>query len=257
MEIQQNSEIPLLIFLKMVYHNCDVENNGICSFHSRRVKLFMNNCVECRKIKGSFTVEASIIVPIMILSIAAVIYTGLLLYQRTIIQSAAESAAADGAAAWSSGMGRIGTGKVSGNSFDKIKLYRRIYDRDKEQRLEIIRSHAEALAVRGELLKPVETVIQAQITDYAVCRKLEVTITKSYILPLGGFLKIFGGSKEIVISVKASSMLDEPVELIRNTDFVLDLERQLEENNPDIKNMGDKTRNAMNNLKTRLEKFLN
>jgi hypothetical protein len=217
----------------------------------------MNFSVERRGIRGSFTVEASIIVPIMILSIAAVIYMGLLLYQRTIVQSAAETAAGDGAAAWSSGVGAIGTGKVSGGSFDKVKLYRRIYDSEMEKRLELIRSHAEALAVRGELLKPAETVIQAEIKDYAVCRKLVVSITKSYILPLGNILKIFGGSGKIVISVKAASMLDEPVELIRTTDFILDLEKKLEEKNPEIKNLGEKTRNTMNDIKARLEKFLN
>ena len=224
---------------------------------SGRVKLIMNYSVERRKTKGSFTVEASIIVPIMILSIAAVIYMGLLLYQRTIIQSAAETAAGDGAAAWSSGVGWIGTGKMSNGSFDNIKLYRRIYDSDKEKRLEIIRNHAAELAVRGELLNPVETVIQAEVKDYAVCRKLEVSITKSYILPLGSILKIFGGSGKIVINVKAASMLDEPVELIRTTDFILDMEKKLEENNPEIKNLGEKTRGTMNDIKGRLEKFLN
>jgi hypothetical protein len=216
----------------------------------------MSYSVEHRMTKGSFTVEASIIVPIMILSIAAVIYMGLLLYQRTIIQSAAETAAGDGAAAWSSGVGRIGTGKLSNDSFDNIKLYRRIYNSDKEKQLEIIRNHAADLALRGELLNPVETDIQAEIKDYAVCRKLEVSITKSYILPLGSFLKIFGGSGKIVINVKAASMLDEPVELIRTTDFILDMEKKLEENYPEIKNLGEKTRSTMNEIKDRLEKFL-
>jgi len=217
----------------------------------------MNYSIKRRKIRGSFTVEASIIVPIMILSIAAVIYMGLLLYQRTIIQSAAETAAGDGAAAWSSGVGVIGTGKVSGGSFDKIKLYRRIYDSDNEKRLELIRNHAAALSERGELLNPVETDIHAEIKDYAVCRKLVVSISKSYNMPLGRVIKIFGGSGKIVIYVKASSTLNEPVELIRTTDFILDLENKLEENNPDVKNLGEKTRDTMNSIKDRLEKFLN
>ena len=217
----------------------------------------MNYSVELRKIKGSFTVEASIIIPVMILSIAAVIYMGMLLYQRTIIQSAAETAAGDGAAAWPSGVGDVGTGKMTGDGFDQVKLYRRIIDNDKEKRLELIKSHAEALSVRGELLKPVDTVVVADIKDYAVCRKLEVGITKSYVLPLGTFLKIFGGSGKIVISIKAASMLDEPVELIRTTDFILDLEKELEKKNPDVKNLGEKTRDTMNGIKTKLDEFTN
>lgn len=217
----------------------------------------MKYAVTYGKKKGSITVEASIIVPIMILSIAAVIFMGLLLYQRTVIQSAAETAAGDGASAWTIGVSGIGTGRMSAGSFDRIKLYRRIYDRNSETRLKMIESHAASLAERGELLKPTGTVVRAEIKDYAVCRKLIVHITKSYNLPLGRFMKVFGGSGSVKISVNGASMLDEPVELIRTTDFILDLEKELEENNPDIKNLGEKTRNTMNGLKGRLENFLN
>ncbi len=206
--------------------------------------------------RGSITVEASIIVPVVILSIAAVIYMGLLLYQRAVIQSAAVTAAADGAVVWSSGIGEIGTGGISGGSFEKIKLYRRIYDSDGDACLEKIEEYAASLAGKGELLKPADTTIHAEVQDYAVCRKMVVGITKSYEVPLGRFLRLFGGSGSVTISAKGSSMLDEPVELIRNTDFMIDLEKELEKNNPELKNLGDKARGAMNRIKSRMDQFL-
>lgn len=216
----------------------------------------MRSSVEGRHNKGSITVEASIIVPIVILSISAVIYMGLLLYQRALLQSAAEMAAEAGAAAWASGVSQIDTGKPRTDSFEKIKLYRRLSDGDREARLECVKSYALSMASRNELLHPTESAAEAVIKDYAVCRKLEVKIAKYYSMPLGNFLRLFGGNGIIEMRVKATSSVDEPAELIRTTDFILDIEKKLEKNNPEIKNLIEKTRNAMNEIKGKLERFM-
>ncbi len=216
----------------------------------------MRFAVEHRRNTGSITVEAAIIVPIVILSICAVIYLGLLLYQRTVVQSAAEMAAETGAAAWAKGACDIGTGKPTNESFGNIKLYRRFFDGDKETRLEAIEKYAISLAIRNELLHPQSISAEAVIKDYVVCRRLEVKLVKDYSLPLGRFLKIFGGSGSIKICVKAVSSINEPVELVRTTDFILDMEKKLETKNPELKDLGEKTRNAMNELKAKLEEFM-
>ena len=217
----------------------------------------MRLAVDGRHNKGSITVEASIIIPIVILSISAAIYMGLLLYQRALVQSAAEMAAEAGAAAWASGISEIGTGKLTGDSFGEIKLYRRLFDGDRETRLECIENYAMTMASRNELLRPVASEAEAVLRDYAVYRRLEVRIVKQYSLPLGKFLRIFGGSDTVGICVKATSSIDEPVEIVRTTDFILDLEKKLENNYPSIKNLGEKTRSAMNEIKGKLEKFIN
>jgi hypothetical protein len=207
--------------------------------------------------KGSITVEASIIIPVMILSIAAVIYLGLLLYQRTLVQSAAETAAGDGAAAWSSGVCELSTGKVTKNSIEAKKLYARFIDTDKEKRLNGIENYAAALSERNELLNAVNCEVKAVILDYAVCRRLEVTVIKTYHLPLGRFMRIFGGSGCIELCSRSISTIKEPSELIRTTDFIMDVEKELEKSNPGLKNLGDKTRNALNEVKDKLDKYLN
>lgn len=216
----------------------------------------MKLSVEGRKNKGSITVEAAIIVPLMILSIAAAVYIGLLLYQRALVQSAAERAAEAGAVAWASGLLDMGSGKPSEEYFEEVVLYRRIFDTKGGSRLECIKSYARSAAERNELIKPVKTSVEVLIKDYAVYRKLEVEINKSYNVPFGRFLKLFGGSGLIDISVRAVSTIDEPVELIRTTDFILDIEKKIENQYPELKNFGEKTRNIMNDLKTKLTKFM-
>lgn len=206
--------------------------------------------------RGSITVEASIIVPLIILSVTAAIYTGLLLYQQALLQSAVEEAAESGAMAWASGTFELKTGKPDKNSFEDFKLYRRLYDSEKEVRLECIEQYALSKAARNELVRAVNSSAQAVVNDYVVCRELEVTVMKEYRLPLGRFLKLFGGSDSIQMEVKANSVIDEPAEHIRTTDFIIDIERKLENKFPELKEFGDKTREALNKIKEQLEQFM-
>jgi len=207
--------------------------------------------------RGSITVESSIIIPFVILCIASVIYMGMILHQRALIQSAAEMAAQAGASAWAKGFGHVGTGKPDKESMDEIQLYRRIYDLKKEERLKEIEDYALELASKNQLIKPEDLTTKAVIRDYALLRRLEVEITKYIRLPLGEYMRLFGGSGRIEMTVKATASIDEPAELIRNTDFILDIEKELEVKYPELKNMGDKAREFLSRISGKLEEFIN
>lgn len=207
--------------------------------------------------RGSVTVEAAVIVPTIILSIIAVIYIGLLLYQKASIQSAAEMSAEAGAAAWVSGVSEIGTNRMAPEEFEKIKLYRRIFDSSKETRLSSIEAYALYLSSQNEIIKPAVTEAEAVIKNYILFKRIEVTVSKHYSIPMGNFLKIFGTSGELTITSVAVASIDEPSEFIRNTDYILDIGRTIENNNPEIKNLADQTRNALNIMKSKLDMFLN
>jgi len=225
---------------------CNVSISG--SFSSKKsIKGIIRDGV-----RGSFTVEAAIIVPLVLLSIAAVIYTGLLLYQRSLTQSAAAAAADAGASAWAAGT--FGTGN-SRPYTAKSELYRRIFDSGSESRLREIEEYAAALSSAKEIITPADTAVEAVVKDYAVYRKLEVSISKSYEMPLGKVVRMFGGSDRIVINVKAAAVISEPVELIRNTDFIIDIEKQLENRFPELRDIGGRIRETMSELKSRLEDF--
>lgn len=216
----------------------------------------MRFTVEGTKNRGSITVEASIVVPVIILSISAVIYIGLLLYQRALVQCAVGIASEAGADVWASGFSEISSGKPGKDSFKKVRLYRRIYDADQEEMLKCIEDYALAAASHNELLRAEETHVEAVMKNYVVCRKLEIRLIKKYKIPFGNFMKLFGGSGMIEISVKSTSSIDEPAELVRTTDFILDMEKKLENKYPAIKNLGEKTRNAMSSLKEKLDDFM-
>ena len=205
-------------------------------------KLFKKN----KSDKGSITVEASIVVPIVILSIVAFIFIGLLLYQRALLQSTADEASCAGAASW-----------CASESVGEIALYWRIYDTNTDEKIGNIEKYAQERLKNKNILKAQITNIHAKITDYKIYRKLEVTLENKYKIPVAGFLRIFGFNNYFTIRVNSCAVIDEPAEFIRNVDFVIDVEKELEEKHPEIKDFAQKTRDTISEIKSKIDKLFN
>ena len=210
---------------------------------------------DCRY-RGSITVEASIIVPITILSIVALIYIGIVFYQQAQIRSAADMAVEAGADVWSDALADMGTGRAEMLDSAGGSLYWRLVDNESDEKLERITRYTEKALEKGKLLNAATTKVSVNIRDYIVYKKLEVSVENTYELPLGSLLKIFGASGRFSIKVKSESVIDEPVELIRNVDFAIDLEKELEDRFPELKNLREKTRDTLTGVKGKINEFL-
>jgi hypothetical protein len=206
--------------------------------------------------RGSITVEASIIVPLVILSIVALIYIGIVLYQRAQLRSAADMAAETGATVWSDLKADTGTGRVEMSDVGRGSLYWRLVDTGRDEKLKRITVFTENALRKGRLLNAATTKVRADIKDYIVYKKLEVVVENTYELPLGSLLRLFGASGCFSIKVKSESVIDEPVELIRNVDFAIDLEKELEDRFPELKNLREKTRDTLTGVKGKINEFL-
>jgi len=205
--------------------------------------------------KGSFTVEASIVAPIVILSIIAVILIGLILYQRAVLQSTADKAVQAGAASWESLSSDTATGKTTIDELDDNGLYWRLFEADREAKTAKLEKFAEELLVKKNILKPESSSVSVVIRDYTVYKRLELTIENFYRVPGSAVMRIFGSDGKLRLKVISFAVVDDPAELIRNTDFILDIEKELENKYPALKNLGDKTRGIFNKIKDGLEKF--
>ena len=206
--------------------------------------------------KGSITVEASIVVPIVIFSIIAVILMGLILYQRAVLQSIADKAVREGAASWESLSADTATGKTNISGLDDNGLYWRLFEADSEEKRVRLERYTEALLARKNILKPESRSTSAVVRDYIIYKRLELSIEYSYRLPGGAVMRIFGSDGRLRLKVTSFAVIDDPAELIRNTDFILDIEKELENKYPGLKNMGDKTREVFNKMKDGLNKFI-
>lgn len=207
------------------------------------------NPLKMRWQKGGVVVEAAIVVPIVILSLTAVIYIALVLYQRAYLQFLADKMVKQAVLMWNNSARDLETGRLDLQGMDGISLYRRIFDREKGDKIRKILEYADKNSGRGNILKGRGIKIQVELLDYIVYKKLVVTVEDSYHIPVGKLLNIFGMGERLSIRVSSEAVLDEPAEFIRNTDFILDLKRELEHKNPGIRDMAEKTRSVMDKIK--------
>lgn len=206
--------------------------------------------------RGSATVEASIIVPFIVLSIAASIYIGIILYQQAQLRSAADMAAEAGAAVWADSKADTGTARLQMSDIGSGGLYWRLADTGRDEKLGKITRFAERALEKGRLLNAESSKVSVDIKDYIVYKKMEVAVENTYKLPLGSFLRIFGASGRFSIKVKSEAVIDDPVELIRNVDFAVDMEKELENTFPELKDLREKTKDTLSGVKGKINEFL-
>lgn len=208
-----------------------------------------------RKAKGSVTVEAAILVPIVVLSITALILASIMEYQQTGIQAAADIAAAAGAECWGISSKEIATGGLRKSELGGDGLYRRILDPKKEAKLQNIRDFAD----RG-LDKSVGVLYgtrraEAELLDWLVYKKVTVTVENEAELPENGSFSLFGLAGAYRGKTVSEAVAGDTPEFIRNTDFIIDLEKELEEKYPGLKDLGEKSRDAVSELKKKIGDF--
>ena len=206
--------------------------------------------------KGSITVEASIVTPIVILSIIAVILMGLILYQRAVLQSVSDKAVQTGATSWENLAADIATGKTTQNDLTDNGLYWRVFEEDSEGKIAKIKEYTEALLIRKNILRPESSVTSINIKNYIVYKRLELTVENTYKMPGRAVMRLFGSDGKLRLKVTSFAVIDDPAELIRNTDFLLDIEKELENKYPGLKNLGDKTKGILGKMKDGMEKFM-
>ncbi len=206
--------------------------------------------------RGSITVEASIIVPVIILSIITVIYLGFILYQRALLQSVADRAVQNGAASWENLSSDIATGKTGMDRLPDEGLYWRLFEYKKQNKLAEIKKYARDLLAGFNFLSPGSSDVTVEIKDYVVYKRLKVTVENSYLLPLAGVVRLFGSDGRLGIRAVSYAVVDDPAEFIRNTDLIINIEGELENKYPGVKNLGDKAREVFVKIKENIDEFM-
>jgi hypothetical protein len=172
--------------------------------------------------KGSFTIEAIVIMSTVMLSVIAVIYIIILFYQITYLQSAAYKGAVLGATMINAGGEDVYTGKVTMDNMHSRGLYRRLYDTTLNEKTTIINNHMKTQlnpynAIKGQLPD-----INIEKKNYIIYSTLNVSAKKSFSIPGNGLLSKYGLSDIFPITTTIETTINDPAEFIRNTDFIAD-----------------------------------
>lgn len=206
--------------------------------------------------KGSMTVEASLIFPVIFLAIIALIYITVFLYEQAYVKSIADRAAERGAAIWKNPKSDMYIGLVKLNDFKENDPYWRIADTNKATKEAKIESYIETSLKKYSIflmrdkdgnMDKNQVTVDAQVRNYVVYKKLTVNVKKKFKLPIGNALSAFGLDNIVEISAKSEALINEPAEFIRSTDFAMDVGKRID----------DATGNRMEKVKDKLGGFLN
>ncbi|HOM03328.1 MAG TPA: pilus assembly protein [Acetivibrio sp.] len=212
---------------------------------------------------GSFTVEATIIVSTVILTMFALILVSEFLYQKSCIQTIADRTAQRGAEIWNSPSKDMIFGQIVLDNMDDLDLYWRIWESksSKSKKEEKIESYAGYLLKESIIFgKPLEMEITSGIVeDYIVYKKLRVSVKAKYKNPFLSLLRVFGINNTITIKAHSDAIINEPVEFIRTTDFAVDVVREVD--NKMFEGKGGEivknVREGFSNIFLKIKDFLN
>jgi len=181
-----------------------------------------------KKQKGSYTLEAVIVMTTIIMIIFAIISAFMLLYQNVVMYYVASKAAQEGAVMWADS-----SHDLDGNSsgVDDQGLYYRLGDfaggdSAKEKRIEdwvkseLSRLMPGTLVGSGKETVNVDLVIQAPIR-----RCVQVSITKEVDIPFREVAQYFDQDLDMNVTVEAA--VSEPAEYIRNIDYSVELVQEV------------------------------
>ncbi len=188
--------------------------------------------------KGSTTIEAALIFPVIFLTIIALIYVSVFLYEQAYLKSLADRAAERGAAIWKNPESDMYISLVNLIDFKYNDPYWRLFDLNKDSKEEKIEEYIKKSLDEYSILRskkdqksPMNTTeidFSAEVKNYIVYKKLIVTVDKKFKLPLGNGLAFLGIDNTIKISVKSEALVNEPAEFIRSTDLAIDMSKRID-----------------------------
>ncbi len=205
---------------------------------------------------GSITVEAAIVVPVIILSLVAIIYASFLAFQKAYLQLLADRTAERGAHFWKNRYANIETGRDYKTCPEGMELYWWIWDTSNDEKRAKVESYLENRAGRYSIIKSADRKAHVSLLNYIAGKKVRVAIEESYVIPGASLLKAFGIRDKYKIRVVSEAVIRDPDEFIRNVDLLIDVERELEEKFPGLKATGDKVRGVIEDMHDRIKKLL-
>lgn len=187
--------------------------------------------------KGSFSIEGAIIFPFLLMVIVGLLYITFMLYLKASTQALTEHTVRRGIKVWDESNKDINTGKIIGG-------YQNNYGRSSEAREELFNNWMLSKLDTIPLLHKIGMDTDIQLKNYLLYKKLYAEISVYFKVP-------FNISDREYIKIKSSSgaILINPVDFVRNADFIAEVATELEQ---EYKSFSD----LMNGLRDIIKKII-
>lgn len=172
-----------------------------------------------RNDRGSFTIEASMLFPMILMITFLLIFFSIVIYHKAILQFEANRIADEIAYTWNNSSKDAKTGEFNEYTTDNGDgLYWRISDNHFLEQFGIPSFGGDSALVQSKTDRFTSTYdVEVEFQNQLLGNQIEVTIERPVPLP-SGFTDVFNLD---VIHGSSTRTITEPTELIRNTDFVV------------------------------------
>lgn len=177
--------------------------------------------------RGSMTLEATLVFPLILFILASLIFFCMYIYQKLVVLDTAVYTAKERAATWDNSKKNLETGGLNGALVNDGLYWRILNDFTGSslvnQKSQDGRGLSGSMLLTGVFKKPVSQQIEVTYSNKAVKRTVSVKVNQNIILP-----KVWSSgilSSQVGGSAKAD--IAEPVEFIRNFDLGSDYLNEL------------------------------
>ena len=180
------------------------------------------------KADGSVTVESAFVIPVVLLTVCLILYMTILLFERCMLINSTNYAAIMASSSWKD----PDSLDIDWNNYN---LYWRIFD---EMALTKSNKAAQNTEAYYKLLGLKGFTVVNSYADYrnSIIKSIETGIFSRTVFPEQIIMKQFNLSSAYGLKINSCSIIPDFSEFIRNIDFVIDIEKELEENSPEFKN---------------------
>ncbi|MGE5328765.1 MAG: hypothetical protein ACM3KR_04570 [Deltaproteobacteria bacterium] len=157
---------------------------------------------------------------------------------------------------WKNQESDIMLGGLNKEDMRKGGLYWQLIDFQNEEKGQKVKEYILARLAQHKLIMPAENPdVSVKSQSFFGQSKLVVHIERKFKIPPGRLLKVFGMTPYYTISVNAEAVIDQPAEFIRNTDMVLDIEKDFELKYPEYGKRIRKIREEMNKVENHIADY--
>ncbi|GAB4263355.1 hypothetical protein [Thermincola ferriacetica] len=182
-------------------------------------KMRIYFCQALASSKGSFTLEATIVFPLILFILFCLLFVSMFIFEKLVVLNAAVYTSAQRAATWNNSFKDLETGALGG----KLKnngLYWRIFQDSDNSSLAVAKA-VEATGLAGEHLAygvfQNDQTIEINYNNQLIKRTVTASINENVLMPAWA-AKCLGNQ----IQARAQADVAEPVEYIRNVDILYD-----------------------------------
>lgn len=170
--------------------------------------------------KGSFTIEATMIFPILLILVLLFIFFSLVIYEKVALQYKANQVVSKLAYAWGSSTSDIHTGKMEGGDYvtqNGDGIYWRLFGNNASGKFGFNLGDNNLVTIKKERVGQYSAYVDFDNGPFV--QEITIELTKDLSLP--SFISNIFKIEDDQISATASHPVLEPAEVIRTTDFMI------------------------------------